>query len=248
MRADRRYLLGLTRALLAPSPRSAKLVLSLPAVVAVAATCAALYPPHPGPASIVERRSASHVTALAERMVLVGEHLSAVERLHAREVAPIERTLLAYRDDPRLARRVALSLVREGRRTGLEPRLLLAVLLVENPWLDPTARSPVGAIGLMQVMPLHRGQWSACEPRLDEIEANICHGAAIFAHYLDAAGGNVERALLRYNGCVRGTNTPDCQAYPTWVFQRAGRASVLAWLRQGAARPGSLQDASRRFE
>lgn len=242
MRADRPYLMKLARALLAPSTRPARVLLLGPAAVAVAATCAALYPPSPrvsGGGAEEAEPAARHVSALSSRMLLVAEHLSAVEQLHAREVAPIERTLRAYRDDPGLARRVALSLVREGRRAGIEPRLLLAVLLVENPWLDPAARSPVGAVGLMQVMPMHLGHWSGCEPRLDSIEANICHGAAIFAHYLAAERGNVERALLRYNGCVRGSNTPDCHAYPAWVFQRAGRASVLAWLREGAPR-GSL--------
>ncbi|HUH14224.1 MAG TPA: transglycosylase SLT domain-containing protein, partial [Longimicrobiales bacterium] len=78
------------------------------------------------------------------------------------EVAPLERVLRRYKDDPDLARRVAVALVREAHAVDLEPRLLLAVLLVENPWIDPQARSPVGAVGLMQVMPLHRGNWRAC--------------------------------------------------------------------------------------
>ena len=45
-------------------------------------------------------------------------------------------------------------------------------------------------------------------------------------------------ALLRYNGCVRGTNTPDCRLYPSKVLARASRvrqeilssASALATL------------------
>lgn len=154
---------------------------------------------------------------------------SGLETFYETEVAPIQRVLLRYRDDPVLARRIARSLVREARDSGLEPRLLLAVLLVENPWLDPSARSPVGALGLMQVMPLHRGNWG-CEGDLENIETNICYGARIFAHYFRRSGGNVETALLRYNGCVNGTNTPDCHMYPYHVFARAGRASILAWL------------------
>ena len=130
-----------------------------------------------------------------------------------------------------------MSLVSEGERSGLEPRLLLAVLLVENPWLDPGAVSPVGALGLMQVMPLHRGQWRACAPRLEEIESNICHGARIFAHYLKTESGNIDRALLRYNGCVKGTNTPNCHFYPQHVYARAGRASLLAWRKSDATAP-----------
>jgi hypothetical protein len=170
------------------------------------------------------------VEALEARAQHLSELYDGVEQMYEEQVAPIERVLLGYRsDDPQLVRRVAVALVREARRTDLEPRLLLAVLLVENPWIDPRATSPVGAQGLMQVMPFHRGQWKPCEPRLDDIDANICHGARIFAWNLKATKGNVDRALLRYNGCVRGTNTPDCHQYPNHVYARAGRASVLAW-------------------
>lgn len=144
-------------------------------------------------------------------------------------VAPIERVLLNYRRDPELARRVAVAIVKEANRAGLEPRLLLAVLLVENPMLDPDARSFVGAIGLMQVMPLHRGNWRQCSGPLEAIETNICYGAHIFAQYYRSER-DADRALLRYNGCVNGTNTPNCHTYPYHVYARAGRASVLAWL------------------
>lgn len=181
--------------------------------------------------------SVNTIEQLRERALRVDSMLAGAERLYEREVAPLERVLRSYRDDERLARRIAVSLVREGRRAGLEPRLLLAVLLVENPWLNPNAVSSVGARGLMQVMPMHLGKWRGCEPRLDDIEANICHGARIFAHYLKSESGNIDRALLRYNGCVLGTNTPDCHFYPQHVYARAGRASLLAW--RGAAGAGS---------
>lgn len=168
--------------------------------------------------------------ALQQRALRAQTLLAGVEDDYLSSVAPIERVLRSYRDDQALASRVARSLVREARAVDVEPRLLLAVLLVENPWLDPDARSSVGAIGLMQVMPLHRGQWPGCAADLETIESNICHGARIFAHYFASEDGDIERALLRYNGCVRGTNTPDCHTYPQHVFARAGKASVLAWV------------------
>jgi soluble lytic murein transglycosylase-like protein len=153
----------------------------------------------------------------------------ALETHYRTTVAPIERVLLRYGAGPELAARIAVALVREAHAVGLEPRLLLAVLLVENPWLDPLIRSPVGAVGLMQVMPMHAGHWPPCEANLEDIDANICHGARIFARYFEQTGGNIERALLRYNGCVRGTNTPNCHQYPYHVFARAGRAAIMAW-------------------
>ena len=152
--------------------------------------------------------------------------LQGVDKVYEEEVRPLERTILRYRNDERLARRVATSLVREAHRTGLAPDILLAVMLVENPWIKPDARSPVGATGLMQVMPGHKGQWKACPGSLDGIESNICYGAQIFRDYLRQTG-NVETALLRYNGCVRGTNTPNCHLYPQQVFARVTKASSL---------------------
>lgn len=176
---------------------------------------------------------ASDPAAQVDRLTAKAESLKTdfdqVTDYYRSEVEPMERVLLRYRDDPGLVRRISVALVREANRTDVEPRLLMAVLLVENPWLNPTIKSPVGAVGLMQVMPIHDGQWG-CGENLDDIDTNICHGARIFANDLQRTGGDVERALLRYNGCVHGTNTPDCQQYPNRVFAKAGRAAILAWL------------------
>lgn len=168
----------------------------------------------------------AELTALQMRTSFVQRHLAAVATQAEAQLAPLVDVLLDYRDDEELTRRIAIALVREGRQTGVDPRMLLAVLLVENPWLNPTAQSSVGAVGLMQVMPFHAGEWEPCAPTLDDVDANICHGARIFAHYLGATNGNLDRALLRYNGCVTGENTPDCDRYPTKVFARAGRATL----------------------
>jgi soluble lytic murein transglycosylase-like protein len=168
--------------------------------------------------------------ALEDRLRQVTSGWADLDEYYRSTVAPVERVLLRYGADRELAERVAVALVRESNVVGLDARLLLAVLLVENPWLDPVIRSPVGAVGLMQVMPFHRGQWQGCAPDLEDVDANICHGVRIFAHYFRQTGGDLDRALLRYNGCVRGTNTPNCHQYPYHVFARAGQASLLAWL------------------
>lgn len=190
-----------------------------------------------GAARPAEARPASGAEApdvgvLMARADDLGDAFEGARTYYDETVAPIERVLLRYRDDPELVGRIARAVVQEANAAGLEPRLLVAVMLVENPWLDPSARSPVGAVGLMQVMPLHEGEWAGCEADLQDIRANICHGARIFANYVEGAHGDVDRALLRYNGCVRGTNTPDCHRYPYHVYARAGRASMLAWLGQ----------------
>jgi len=215
-----RLLMGLEWGIGRPGRKVAVLGLMLTVLAATAAVYGAEH----------DARRVGSVDALDQRVRHVSNLFGEVEDLYEAEVAPIEQVLLNYRkDDPQLVRRVAVALVREARATQVEPRLLLAVLLVENPWIDPQAESSVGAKGLMQVMPFHRGQWAPCEPRLDDVDANICHGARIFAWNLKATKGNVDKALLRYNGCVKGTNTPDCHQYPNHVYARAGRASVLGW-------------------
>ena len=76
---------------------------------------------------------------------------------HAHE--PLARALVRHNAPPELADRIAEAVVRESRRLRLSPSLVAGVLLVENRRLDTTAVSSAGALGLMQVMPLHAGGW-----------------------------------------------------------------------------------------
>lgn len=121
------------------------------------------------------------------------------------------------------------------------PRLLAAVILVEDPRLDPTARSPVGAVGLMQVMPFHEGQWGCPGDDLEDPDDNICHGARILAAALHASGGDLESALLRYNGCVRSRRAAGCLSYPRRVYGKAGPDGIEAIDAMGTTRvePGA---------
>lgn len=223
MFADLAYLARVLRSLMRPRISWRRVAAAGPALLLALLGAVVLY----GYVPVASAAERTRVDALSERAERARAAFNQVEAVYRSELAPMERALRSYRDDPVLARRIAVALYREGHAAGVAPHLLLAVLLVENPWVDPSARSPVGARGLMQVMPLHRGKWAPCAPRLDDVDANICHGARIFASYLAEQHGNVERALLRYNGCVNGTNTPNCMQYANYVFARFGRASVL---------------------
>jgi hypothetical protein len=127
--------------------------------------------------------------------------------------------------DAALANRVATALVREGRRANIDATLLVGVLLTENPDLEPRATSSAGARGLMQVMPFHAGNWGCSSRDLFDIDANICHGVQILADNLKHSR-NLSAALQRYNGCVRGSNTPDCHRYAGKVYRSARRTAV----------------------
>jgi len=224
-----RYYMSLSRHVLGIRPIrewSVGAISVFPGLILVAALGLAAFRAPSALSNLGHRHSAAD--NLVQRAAVVNVALKEVDQLYADEVAPLARVLTTYRNDERLARRVATALVREGHRTGIASDILLAVLLVENPWIDPSARSPVGARGLMQVMPGHRGQWKKCPNSLDDIESNICYGAQIFKSYLREENGHVEAALLRYNGCVNGTNTPNCHEYPKAVFARVGRATINA--------------------
>ena len=145
--------------------------------------------------------------------------ISIVEPMKPTEEAfRIGQFLGRYTKDRGVAFRVADALVREGHKQNISPELLVGVVLTEDPELNPTARSHVGARGLMQVMPLHGGKWGCGSKDLYNIESNICHGVKILKQAI-AEAPNIRVALLRYNGCVRGRNTRDCHQYDDKVLR-----------------------------
>jgi soluble lytic murein transglycosylase-like protein len=95
---------------------------------------------------------------------------------------------------------------------ALPPDLVLAVIDVESHF-DNWAVSPVGAVGLMQVMPFWPRQLGV-QNQLVRVAPNIRMGCEILRFYLRAEHMNWARALARYNGSA-GRYT-----YPALVMQR----------------------------
>jgi hypothetical protein len=123
--------------------------------------------------------------------------------------------------------------VREAYVRRVPPALVLGVMLTENHTLASSARSNVGAVGLMQI---HAPAWKRSLGKLfgtnlRDDETNLRYGVFILSHYLRrardpmGAGETWRHGLLRYNGCVRGTNTPNCERYPDVVKARVERSA-----------------------
>lgn len=150
---------------------------------------------------------------------------------------PLTQAIARRTRNPELAERAAWAVTREAGRLRMSPSLLAAVLLVENRQLDSAAVSSQGAIGLMQVMPIHAGSYGCESADLMNVDSNICHGARILHLYL-VRSRSVTVALKRYNGCVRGANTPRCYRYPVRVLATAARLrhDILANAAPGDAR------------
>jgi hypothetical protein len=122
--------------------------------------------------------------------------------------------------------------VREAYTRRVPPALVLGVLLTENDELKSTARSSVGAIGLMQVNPRPwRGLGKLFGSNLKSDSTNLKYGIFILGFLAGKAGADADRetgwrkALLRYNGCLKGTNTPNCHRYPDVVKRNVLRSA-----------------------
>lgn len=107
----------------------------------------------------------------------------------------------------------------EAVRAGLEISLVLGLIQVESNFRK-YAISPVGARGLMQVMPFWTRVIGDGDPgKLFHMQTNLRFGCVILRHYLYRENGNMYMALGRYNGS-RGK-----PQYPNAVF-----AAQRRWL------------------
>jgi soluble lytic murein transglycosylase-like protein len=114
--------------------------------------------------------------------------------------------------------------VREAYTRRVPPALVLGVMLTENDELKSSARSSVGAVGLMQV---YQRSWrnlgKLFGTNLKSDSTNLKYGIYILGFLANQAGRDADdetawrTALLRYNGCKNGTNTPNCHTYPDVV-------------------------------
>ena len=122
-----------------------------------------------------------------------------------RELAPAE------------VERIASAVVRYSRKYAIDPVLVTAVLLVESS-ARPWARSPKGAIGLMQIMP-HVIVPSMVAGNLATIESNIEGGCFLLADNIRRLGEEDGISAYFWGSDIRGL------AYLARV--RAARAAVL---------------------
>jgi len=132
---------------------------------------------------------------------------------YEQEVIPVADFILATGmvKDTAIVPVVATSVVEESARHGINPLFVASVIRIENPWLVPDTASHAGAVGIMQIMPVWQDSFTHCGTNHRDIHTNICKGVEILMFYLDRSyEAALDRALLRYNGCVRN---PTCASY-----------------------------------
>ena len=116
----------------------------------------------------------------------------------------------------------------------ISPVLLEALVWQESRW-RPGARSPVGAIGLAQLMP-----GTARDLGVNPLDpnSNLLGGARYLRQQLDRFDGNIELALAAYNAGpgrvlrARGIpRIPETQAYVRSVVDRLSTSSTVQGMR-----------------
>jgi soluble lytic murein transglycosylase-like protein len=119
------------------------------------------------------------------------------------------KTVPGFAEQVRLARASLPATPYDGfieqlaRMDGLDPDLIKAVAMVESGF-DPSAVSPKGAMGLMQLMPATAERYDVQDP-LDPYES-LRAGSRHLRDLLDGFDGNLTLALAAYNagaGAVR---------------------------------------------
>jgi Rod binding domain-containing protein len=122
-------------------------------------------------------------------MSSVGEMMAGRAKLRhfaSQQEPAVVDTLRRFEDD---INRAAL-------KSGLEPSLILAVVMEESAG-NPQARSPKGAMGLMQLMPGTADELGVGDP--DSPRENLQGGATYLARMLERFEGRLDLALAAYN-------------------------------------------------
>jgi soluble lytic murein transglycosylase len=160
----------------------------------------------PGPKALSSAELAKRLAEREQELEALKHALAGTEpRLYAEAVAlgVVDAVRASGLPHPQ-QRRLAVAIVREAKRQEVDPLLVVAVIRTESSF-DNYAVSPVGAMGLMQVMPAtgawlleRRGEKLRRRTNLFDPELNVALGTFYLAELI-AKFGAVDKALVAYN-------------------------------------------------
>lgn len=93
--------------------------------------------------------------------------------------------------------RINVAIENASKKYGIDKGILRAIIKAESNF-NPSVTSSAGAQGLMQIMPANFSFLGISNGY--DIEQNINGGAKLLRNYLDRYNGNLEMALMAYNG------------------------------------------------
>jgi soluble lytic murein transglycosylase-like protein len=180
-------------------------------------------------AALLQAAEAAAGTVSAAGQIQVAAADSAQER---EQRAVTEFIARRYRVSEEATAGFVATAYRAGREFSVDPLLILAVMAIESRY-NPVAESPMGARGLMQVIPRyhpdklleHGGEQALLDP-----EVNIQVGARILREYLRRFG-ETETALQMYAGAF---DEPTSQYAGKVLAEKARLLQVLTRVRRQA--------------
>lgn len=114
-------------------------------------------------------------------------------------------------------------------KEGIDPNLLRAIAFVESRF-NPKAKSPLGAQGILQVMPATALKFGAQD--LQDRDQVAAAGARFLRHLLDRYPGDVAKAVAAYNGGPEavdaGELSAETRAYVPDVMQLVQGKAITA--------------------
>lgn len=146
--------------------------------------------------------------------------------------AALDQVVQRYRVSPEALLPVFEAAQAAGRERRLDPLLIIAVISIESRF-NPFSLSPMGAVGLMQVIPRYHQdkvpKTAAAKPFLDPV-TNVRIGAQVLQEAIRRQGGLIE-GLQYYAGAA----DDDEQVYANKVLAEKLRLEQAARRREGPA-------------
>ena len=146
--------------------------------------------------------------------------------------AALDQVVQRYRVSPEALLPVFEAAQSAGRERRLDPLLIIAVISIESRF-NPFSQSPMGAVGLMQVIPRYHQdkvpKTVVARPFLDPV-INVHIGAQVLQEAIRRQGGLIE-GLQYYAGAA----DDDEQAYANKVLAEKLRLEQAAKRREGPA-------------
>jgi len=148
-----------------------------------------------------KRDLSAAVAGLEQQVAQVEARMKALETSvsikSAEDTIYLKALILQPKLDYALAREIAASIHKHAPIYRISPNLVLAMIEVESNF-NAKATSNVGALGLMQLMPVWKEkQGITCD--LFKVDCNIKHGMQVFSFYEMEYGQDLEMALTAYN-------------------------------------------------
>ncbi len=123
-------------------------------------------------------------------------------------------------------------IVQEAERRAFDPDFLASLVWMESRG-DANAVGPVGAVGLMQVMPKEAGfSWRPEKAALLEPSTNLFWGARTLATVVEQSDGDIFNALAAYNGGWDQTMYRGPKHFATMILRDYAHAVALRYAQE----------------